>query len=1081
MKITKKILAAVLILGLITVVGISWQKHESPDKTMVKTIELSGDIRMEPRQTADQNALIEPYGETYTFLSEEENPGFEFTSVGGSWEESEYIGGAVETEIQFKVDGEWTEWLKLEEEIESELNGKVKKYAMASSNPATAMRYKFLIYSDGNSTPVVTNAKWTFIRASENVDLEPQPQPKFAASSLSSNSTYLALTSNNSGVVSRSAWGADESLRYIQNTNAYGDAELVELGTDFYTRFKDELALSSVVDEDETEKKYIWPLQYPEKVRKFIIHHTATTKNLDNPAQAIRDIYYYHAVTRGWGDIGYNYIVDRDGRIYEGRYGGEGVIGAHSGAGNNGSIGIAVLGNYEVEDVPEKVTSSISSFIAKKATLHGIQPDGSSLFRGDNMENIFAHRDIMSTTCPGAYLYAKLTTIRKLAAEGYAKPAEKPKFVKDYDYIDESNLAFVDLKPGLTAKISIKMENIGKVDWNKETFIVVNKNPEFDGAISFPGSDPVILAVMNETLVKPGQIATFSFNIKPGDKNKTVYMKIAPVVNGTVKIDDYIVLPINIEQKDYKYEFIDAKELPISMEKGEELETWVKLKNTGNITWTKGGENTVVLGADHPRDRTSKLVSPQSSRMGYLEENEVKPGDIGTFALKIKAPNESGYFKEYFTPVVEGKTWMQDSGMYFETTVFSDIGIAELVGQTSAKDWKRGESYVIWAELRNIGNTTWLKDDMSLSFIRSKNLEISGSELAVTSVKPGETAMIRFVVTVKNEEALGARAIMLRPKLKDKQIYAKPIYFYYNVLPGQNIVSNSGSSQSTTSSSKSIRIKLGFSGIPEIAGSGAFEVHGAEGKIADISSTQTVKVNELNGKYQVSIDAVNSIKNGPIRFIPKTGTILQIKNYNHAPAWNPALNDNEYRGVLEVQTVDTKLVVINELPLEDYLKGLAEASNTDPMEKIKAVVVAARSYAQYYMEVGTKFPGKPYNLDDDPNVSQRYLGYGFEKRGGNVAAAVDATSGQVVLYNGEIVKTPYFSQSDGTMTKNAKDVWNWDTPYLVAVDDSWCKETVFAGHGVGLSGCGARGMAEAGYSYLEILKHYYTGVEVNVK
>jgi stage II sporulation protein D len=248
--------------------------------------------------------------------------------------------------------------------------------------------------------------------------------------------------------------------------------------------------------------------------------------------------------------------------------------------------------------------------------------------------------------------------------------------------------------------------------------------------------------------------------------------------------------------------------------------------------------------------------------------------------------------------------------------------------------------------------------------------------------------------------------------------------------------------------------------------------------MGEFNANEVVKIS-FGEKYQLDYLGKTNYSADELRFIPDANTILRINNFNHQPAWNKDLNDNEYRGILEVRKVDKDLVVINELPLEDYLKGLGEAANTDSTEKIKAVIVAARTYAKYYIEKEQKFPGKPYNIDDSPDVSQNYLGYGLEKRAPNVVAAVDVTKGEVVTYKGVIVKTPFFSQTDGTKTKSAKDVWGWTTtPYLVSVDDSSCKATKFLGHGVGLSGCGSQGMALLGFKYQDILKHYYTGVEI---
>jgi SpoIID/LytB domain protein len=143
-------------------------------------------------------------------------------------------------------------------------------------------------------------------------------------------------------------------------------------------------------------------------------------------------------------------------------------------------------------------------------------------------------------------------------------------------------------------------------------------------------------------------------------------------------------------------------------------------------------------------------------------------------------------------------------------------------------------------------------------------------------------------------------------------------------------------------------------------------------------------------------------------------------------------------------------------------------------------MVAARTYAKYYLDHGGKFTGKPYDLEDSPATSQKYLGYTFEKRAPNVVKAAEETAGQMVTYDGEIVKTPYFSKSDGTYTKSYKSVWGGnEIPYLVPVKDPYCTTSkTFSGHGVGLSACGAAGMADQGFNYVQILKYYYTGVEV---
>ena len=88
----------------------------------------------------------------------------------------------------------------------------------------------------------------------------------------------------------------------------------VKIGIDHDLRGKKGITRILKEEKDKYERKLTWPLEYPEKVSKIVIHHTGTTKDLDNPEKAIRDIYYYHVMGRGWGDIGYNYIIDNDNR-----------------------------------------------------------------------------------------------------------------------------------------------------------------------------------------------------------------------------------------------------------------------------------------------------------------------------------------------------------------------------------------------------------------------------------------------------------------------------------------------------------------------------------------------------------------------------------------------------------------------------------------------------------------------------------------------------------------------------------------------------------------------------------------------
>lgn len=151
-------------------------------------------------------------------------------------------------------------------------------------------------------------------------------------------------------------------------------------------------------------------------VRKFSLHHTATADGGASPAAALRVIYHYHAISLEWGDIGYNYIVDRLGNIYEGRAGGLNSVAAHSSGYNEGVDGIALLGTFRDRPPADPMIASVASLIAWRARAQGVDPQGSGVLGDRRLPNVFGHRDVNSTDCPGDAAYALLPSIRQRAA-----------------------------------------------------------------------------------------------------------------------------------------------------------------------------------------------------------------------------------------------------------------------------------------------------------------------------------------------------------------------------------------------------------------------------------------------------------------------------------------------------------------------------------------------------------------------------------------------------------------------------------------------------------------------------------------
>ena len=164
------------------------------------------------------------------------------------------------------------------------------------------------------------------------------------------------------------------------------------------------------------------------KILLGFVHHTDSANSYtasDVPAM-IRGMYAYHVQSLGWDDIGYNFLVDRFGRIWEGRYGGmtRAVVGAQTLNFNSVSMGVSAIGNYDVAAVPQPITDAFKRIFAWKFSLTGIPATGTVVANGKSLQRVAGHRDAFATACPGRYLYAKLPEIRTGAAAliGAAKP-----------------------------------------------------------------------------------------------------------------------------------------------------------------------------------------------------------------------------------------------------------------------------------------------------------------------------------------------------------------------------------------------------------------------------------------------------------------------------------------------------------------------------------------------------------------------------------------------------------------------------------------------------------------------------------
>jgi hypothetical protein len=215
------------------------------------------------------------------------------------------------------------------------------------------------------------------------------------------------------------------------------------------------------------------------------------------------------------------------------------------------------------------------------------------------------------------------------------------------------------------------------------------------------------------------------------------------------------------------------------------------------------------------------------------------------------------------------------------------------------------------------------------------------------------------------------------------------------------------------------------------------------------------------------------VASGIVRLVPADSGASEILSVTEGP--------NRYRGALECRIDGGELIVVNELPLEDYLAGLAEEPDSEPWEKQRAFAIAARTYAAYYMDpANRKFPGRGYDGSDSPAEFQAYGGVEFEEGNPRWTEAARDTAAEVLAVGSMIIRAPYFSASDGRTLSPEEAGWN-DFPFaeiFSSKKDPWCKGMARRGHGVGMSGCGAEGQAEQGRTAEQILGYYYPGAMI---
>ena len=239
---------------------------------------------------------------------------------------------------------------------------------------------------------------------------------------------------------------------------------------------------------------------------------------------------------------------------------------------------------------------------------------------------------------------------------------------------------------------------------------------------------------------------------------------------------------------------------------------------------------------------------------------------------------------------------------------------------------------------------------------------------------------------------------------------------------------------------------------------------------------ETVTLQYKKGIYTVQTPSFEFGSKEYVRLVPQDPShFFTLINYNRSVAGRKNVNFNVYRGTLEYRfSLKSNLpYIINELPLDLYTSGIAETSDSAPVEYMKALSVAARSYAYALI---SKTPPTEKRMFDvyATTADQLYLGYNSENFMPEYFKAAKATAGELVTYNTNPVITFYFSHSNGTTKSGGKG-----RPWLKSVAAPYDKGKGMLGHGIGMSNYDAQQHARRdGWDYKKILEYYYSNTVV---
>ncbi|WP_407560710.1 N-acetylmuramoyl-L-alanine amidase [Streptomyces sp. 184] len=368
----------------------------------------------------------------------------QFSMVGISWSnERRDLGGAAEVRTRSAATGAWSGWRALgtdagpaTDDLAADMRGSTEPLWVGPSDGVEAR----VVRADGTSTPLPAGLEVALVDPGVTQEEAEEAESAGVGTQAGTETAPAAQAAPPaSGQDAASAGTTDMAPAAAVTQAEPGPAPDSPVTPPPVTRRAGWGADESLVEDP--------PTYNPDGIKAAFVHHTAEAVNYTcaQSAAMVRSVFLFHVNENRWNDIGYNFLVDKCGRIFEGRAGGmdQPVLGAHTANFNSHSTGIAVLGDYHTHSHPSQAAlEAVSRIAAWKLGQYGVNPAGSTTLTpqkldADNafvpagdpktIKNISGHKDgrfrpfgaaedVNVTACPGDRLYPKLAQIRALAA-----------------------------------------------------------------------------------------------------------------------------------------------------------------------------------------------------------------------------------------------------------------------------------------------------------------------------------------------------------------------------------------------------------------------------------------------------------------------------------------------------------------------------------------------------------------------------------------------------------------------------------------------------------------------------------------